>query len=185
MNTPRLLLPLLLVALPSALAGCGEKPAPTADEVSEDPMAGLPNGIALDQRVVGAGQPSEDTLRGLTGRGYGLVISLRQPDEGGAVPGTVVEEAGMQWASVPIGGADFTAADARALRSALDGAPQDAKVLVHCGSGSRVGALWATMLALEQNLTSEQAVELARTSGKVRDSSLERVREVVAAERGE
>ena len=185
METRHLLLPLLMLVPLGTLAGCSEAPAPTDEEVAEDAMAGLPNGIALDDRTVGAGQPSEETLRGLGERGYGMVISLRQPDERGAVAGTVVEDAGMQWAALPIGGADFTAEDARALRAALDSAPADKRILVHCGSGSRVGALWATMHALEEGLTAEQAVELAQASGKVRENSLERVREVVAAEQGE
>ena len=184
MKLDRLLYSLLLVAPLGTLASCGEKPAPPSEsELAVDPMAGLPNGIALDELVIGAGQPSDEVLLGLKERGFAMVVNLRQPDESGSESAELVEGAGLLYASLPIGGGDFTADDAHALRGLLDDLPADSgKVLIHCGSGSRVGALWATMRALEEGMTPEQAVELAQASGKVRDSSLERVRELVTAE---
>lgn len=137
----------------------------------------------LTPTVAGSGTPPLTAIAGLPEQGYGALIDLRLPSEPGyAEERSAAAAAGLRWIAVPISGSNFDLADAAALRAALDEAG-DAKVLLHCRSGSRVGALWALMQATDQGLTPTEAESLALTSGAAPRLAL-RVREqLIAAQR--
>lgn len=97
--------------------------------------------------------------------GYSLVVNLRR--EGEAFPeneGELARAVGMAYLHIPLGGEDLVEAHAAQLAAALD-AHGDVPVLIHCGSGNRVGALWGLHVALRDGLSADEGVQIARDSG--------------------
>lgn len=92
--------------------------------------------------LITGGQPSQADLKRLKAAGVSKVINLRGPDEAVAFDEQAAAEAlGMTYISLPVAGAgDVTVDKARALYQHLQG---DDKILIHCASGNRVGALLA------------------------------------------
>jgi uncharacterized protein (TIGR01244 family) len=113
---------------------------------------------------VSTGQPNAEALRIAADAGYAAVIDLRGTDEDrGLDEKATVEALGMDYVSLPI--ADKGAinyANAEELDKLL--AEFAGPVLLHCGSGNRVGAL----VALRQKLhgaSAEDALEKGRVAG--------------------
>ena len=165
----RLLFALILVA-PLALAGNG---GDATVKVDLDTVVQQGEVRPVDG-ITSAGQPDEAALEVFADSGYVAVIDMRTAgedrgfDEPAAVAGL-----GMEYVAFPIGGDDITLDKAQELDALL--AQYDEPVLLHCGSGNRVGAL----LALRDFLASgdaEQALQtgkdggLTRLEGKVRDA---------------
>jgi len=92
--------------------------------------------------VTGAGQPDEAALQHFKGEGGVAVIDLRLPHEPRGLEDerAAVESQGMSYISLPIDSrTDITFDKAEELDRIL--AEIDGPVLIHCGSGNRVGAL--------------------------------------------
>jgi uncharacterized protein (TIGR01244 family) len=172
----QLLLALFLVT-PFAFAGEVGTPSVKVDvdtvaergEVS--PVAG----------ITSAGQPDEAALQVFADSGYVAVIDMRTPGENrGFDEPEAVAGLGMQYVAFPIGGGDITFDKAKELDALLE--QYDEPVLLHCGSGNRVGAL----LALREFLASgdrEKALQTGKDGGL---TSLEgRVSEVLDEARDE
>ena len=117
--------------------------------------------------VTSSGQPSEQALKVFSESGYAAVIDLRGESENrGLDEQAVVEELGMDYVAFPITGRDgISFENAERLDSLIE--QYDGPVLVHCGSGNRVGAL----LALRESLngaSDEEALEYGREGGLTR-----------------
>ena len=125
--------------------------------------------------VTSAGQPDAEALRVFADSGYSAVIDLRGAGESrGLDEAAVVDELGMEYVSLPIPGTDaVNFENAAALRRLIG--EQDGPVLVHCGSGNRVGALLALAAALD-GAGNEQALERGRDGGLTRLEPLVRQR---------
>ncbi len=90
-----------------------------------------------------AGQPKESDFKALKAEGYTLIINLRTAGELNFDEANAVADAGLKYVSLPITGKDeVNFANASELASLLEKHQGD-KVLLHCGSGNRVGALIA------------------------------------------
>jgi len=129
--------------------------------------------------ISSTGQPDEAALQVFADSGYVAVIDLRTDKEKrGIEEAAVVEGFGMQYVNVPIAGVKgVNFESARALQQVL--ADFDEPVLVHCGSGNRVGALLALGQVLD-GADHESAIEHGKTAGM---TVLEkRVREVLEDE---
>ena len=114
--------------------------------------------------ITSAGQPDEATLEVFAESGYVAVIDMRGPDENrGIDEEAAVAEAGMQYIAFPVTGAEAinfeNAAELDRLLSEIDG-----PVLLHCGSGNRVGAMLALRESLE-GADDEAALEYGRSAG--------------------
>lgn len=165
---------LLLLGLGSLVASCGAPGQRSGDDEafgSDRAASGLPswveapNFIVLQPGIVGSGPPALTEIPELKERGYSTIINLRQANEPGvADERAAAEAAGLHYVSIPLSGSNFALADANFLRAALAEAPAG-DVLLHCGSGSRVGALWAMAVAVEQGLAPNDARALALRSG--------------------
>lgn len=114
-----------------------------------------------------SGQPSAAQLETLAEKGFVAVIDLRGPDEDrGYEEAAAAEAAGLEYSPLPITGADaVTVENARKLGEILDSV--DGPVLVHCGSGNRVGALVA-LLEADRGASSDDALEAGRVAGLTR-----------------
>jgi uncharacterized protein (TIGR01244 family) len=114
--------------------------------------------------ITAAGQPNEEGLRELAESGYAAVIDLRTEGENrGMDEKALVESLGLEYISLPIAGkAAISYDNAGKLDQILD--RYDEPVLVHCGSGNRVGALFA-LRAKMKGASDEDALEAGRSAG--------------------
>ena len=127
--------------------------------------------------ITSAGQPDEKALKVFAESGYSVVIDMRGPDEDRGVENfaEVVEASGMKYVAFPVSSQDDINFDtAKNLDALLQGV--EGPVLIHCGSGNRVGAV----LALRESLAGaddETALQYGRDAGMTRLEP--RVREVL------
>lgn len=168
---------MLLTALISSavVAGDQSKESPESVAVLAAHVANLRE---AEPGLLTGGQPDTAAWQMLAEQGVTSVINLRTDAEMNAYDeAAVVAAAGMDYLQIPVAGADgVNRANARLLWEAIAGA--DGKVLVHCASGNRVGALLAIGAAETRDLTPEQAIAYGHGAGLTRLEP--RVREVLA-----
>lgn len=114
--------------------------------------------------VTSAGQPNEAALEVFAEAGYATVIDLRgEGEDRGFDEAAVVEDLGLHYVTLPIENGDaISFENARKLDALLKEYP--GPVLVHCGSGNRVGALLALRASLE-GADDERALAVGREGG--------------------
>ncbi|MDJ0813747.1 MAG: sulfur transferase domain-containing protein [Woeseiaceae bacterium] len=118
--------------------------------------------------ITSAGQPDTAALEVFAESGYAAVIDMRglNEDRGISNYADVVEGKGMEYIAFPISSAaEINLDKARQLDELL--ADIDGPVLLHCGSGNRVGAV----LALRESLNGaddEAAIEFGKDAGLTR-----------------
>ena len=93
------------------------------------------------------------------------MIDLRGPDEArGYDENASTHALGLRYVRLPIRtAAGLTPDNVRALQRVLDQQAQG-KVLLHCASGNRAGALLA-LLAAREGASAEQALQIGRDAG--------------------
>ncbi len=174
---PRLSIALLASALAAAAlpASAGEPPVPA----SAAPETAMPPSLARQPlpRVYSAGQPAPGEWPAIAAQGVTTVVDLRPDAERpGRDEAAEVRAAGLDYRQIPIAGAqDLTPEAARTLWRAIEGAP--GKVLVHCASGNRAGALLAIAAGREGGMAPERALAVGREGGMT--GTEPRVREVL------
>jgi uncharacterized protein (TIGR01244 family) len=128
---------------------------------AEVPTLGLKNAIVYKNALLG-GQPTNEQLQAAKDAGFTTIITLRPETEPGfAEEKAQVESLGMQWVSIPMAGkAGLTIENAEALAEAMKGE----RVLAHCGSGNRVGALIAIKAKLDGQ-SAEEALATGKAAG--------------------
>ena len=128
-------------------------------------LNGVPNACQLLPGVVTGGQPSGAHLAAFVTAGGRVVLDLRDPMEPRPLDeAATVASLGMEYVNVPIGPHSLTDATLDRVREVLREAG-DGLVLVHCASGSRVGAALLPYLMLDQGLEEEDAVGQAMRVG--------------------
>lgn len=157
---------LLSLILVSAAAGAGDaEPAKGGTLVDLDAAVASGKVEPVDGLST-AGQPDEAGFRVFAENGYAAVIDLRtESEDRGLDEAAVVEDLGMEYVSLPIGGSDITFDKAAELRRLMD--RYDEPVLLHCGSSNRVGALLALQEYAETG-DREAALETGRAAGLTR-----------------
>lgn len=156
MNSLRLILALLpLVAL-----GANAAPPP------EDALASIPNIVQPSDGLLIGGQPDEAALRAAAAAGVQIVVNLRGENE--AIDfdeARLVNDLGMTYIRLPITGAnDLTPQNVQAFAKILETIGNQ-PTLMHCGSGNRVGALYALHAGTALGADPETAVEIGRAHG--------------------
>lgn len=115
--------------------------------------------------ISSAGQPDEIALQVFADSGYVAVIDMRGPNENRGIEDfpAAVEKKGMDYIAFPITSPQqFSFDTASELDKILSGI--DGPVLLHCGSGNRVGAV----LALRESLkgaSDDEAMQYGRDAG--------------------
>ena len=168
---------MVLTLLLFALAAHGEE-MPHGMKVSVDDIVAAGKVEPVDG-VTSTGQPTEAALKVIADSGYVAVIDLRTAEEErGIDERAAVEANGMTYVSLPIDGA---AAINFENSSKLDEylASFDGPVVVHCGSGNRVGALLALRKS-QQGDDDETAIAYGKDGGLTRLEA--KVREVLEAD---
>jgi len=145
--------------------------------------ASLPirNFLPITERVAGGGPPSPATIAEMKSLGYSTIINMRTMAEAGvAEEAALAKAAGLHYVHIPIGGTTANMRNALALSQALEEAPEG-QILLHCGSGNRVGAMWGLKEAIEHGLDQDHAAEVARRSGMRSDRLESAVRSSVTS----
>ena len=163
----------ILVAAASALAVAGED------------SARLPNLQVVNEHVLRGGQPTDDGLKSLAGRGVKTVIDLRRPDEH-SIPHEkqIVEASGMRFVSVPMKG--LSTPSSEQISSVLNILEDSDSwpVFVHCRRGAdRAGTVLACYRISHDHWPNRKALEEAKTYGfsvfeRAMQSYIERFRPV-------
>ncbi len=153
------LIALLLLAGGLALAGC-ESTGPAKADLGQVVEQGR---VSPVDGLTAAGQPDAAALGVFASSGYAAVIDMRTAgeDRGLDEPATVTS-LGMEYVAFPIGGDDITFDKAAELDTLLQ--QYDEPVLLHCGSGNRVGALLA-LREFAKSGDAEQAIQTGRDRG--------------------
>ncbi|MEO5579074.1 MAG: protein tyrosine phosphatase family protein [Gemmatimonadaceae bacterium] len=125
----------------------------------------LPNGASPISGVFSAAQPGAAQFKDLAEAGVKTVIDLRSPTEPRDFdePSTA-RAAGLTYHNLPITPGALIDRNFDEFRRLLSD-DQVRPVLVHCGSGSRVGALLVPYLVLDENLSRDDAIKIARSVG--------------------
>ena len=157
---------LSVVGVTALLGGCGNA-SDVADtqNMKADLAKVVEAGVVQPvDSITSAGQPDEAALNVFAESGYVAVIDMRGPEERrGLDERVVVEELGMEYVPFPIVGSDaISFENAKELDGLLS--EYDGPVLLHCGSGNRVGALLALRLSLS-GADDGQAIDYGRSAG--------------------
>ncbi len=128
-------------------------------------LTGVPNACQLLPTVVTGGQPSAAHLAAFHAAGGSVVLDLRDPMEPRPLDeAATVASLGMEYLNLPVGPHSLTDATLDRVRETLAQAG-DRVVLVHCGSGSRVGAALLPVLILDHGFEEADAVDQAMRVG--------------------
>lgn len=131
---------------------------------------GVKNLRKVDQNLWVGGQPSIAQIAELKEAGITRIINLRSYKEMKFDEAKVADQLGIEYVSLPIAGAkDINFENSRKVRKLLDEA--NGKVLLHCASSNRVGALLA-LSANEKGASKSASLAIGKASGL---SSLEKV----------
>ncbi len=168
MKTPLEYLAIAVLCVIWGPAGCNKPGVATTvarAEAVEDWRGITPLTRSAD--VFFGGQPSEAALRTASDHGVTTVVNLRSAAEMNQSvaldEATLVEDLGMEYVSIPITRQSFSVADAQRLDAALRAA--SGRVLIHCASSNRVGALWAVYLHSHRGMALTEAMEHGRRAG--------------------
>ena len=119
----------------------------------------IPNAVRHSDGTLTGGQPSDEQLKDAKEQGFKTIINLRTAGEDADKQGAQVEALGMKSVWLPIAGKKgLTAENARRLAKALEESPKP--VVLHCGSGQRVGALMALKAHFTDGEASAKALEM-------------------------
>lgn len=161
---------LLIFAAAALVAGCkSETTQKQSPPKAAAPIAVAPAKIGKLEKVVSdgnlyfGGQPSADDLKEAKALGITTIVNLRPRGEWPYDEAGAARELGLQLVEIPVTPATLSANDAAKLRDALGTA--GGKVLIHCGSGNRVGGLWALHKRLHDGVEIDAAIAEGKAVG--------------------
>jgi protein tyrosine phosphatase (PTP) superfamily phosphohydrolase (DUF442 family) len=139
------------------------------EPLSVESIEGVERNLYRDGRVFIGGQPSREALESFQKLGVTAVINLRTPSEmedRDRVPydeEAAVEELGMEYVAIPLGGPDhpYNPAAVDVLASEL--AEHEGLVLLHCTMGWRAAYLWVAYLIRDHGFSLDDALVRGRT----------------------
>ncbi|MFV8782766.1 beta-lactamase hydrolase domain-containing protein [Microbulbifer sp. SA54] len=180
MKLPKYLFFLCLCAFVSmaqiSRAEGSEKPeteVPFGDKVGAE----VTNYNRLRPNIATGGSIDLSQVERIAGHGFRTVIDLRTPEEGTAEEKVAVEGSGMRYLNLPVSKGVPSDDVINGIQAVLAD-PAAGPVLIHCGSGNRVGTAWAIYRA-KQGVPLEIAIEEGRTAG-MQPSREEQVRALFA-----
>lgn len=171
-----------LIAAAALAAGCAGKNGGNGETKLEMEMVmpdavaaqvdGIPNAKAIGGDLLFGGQPTEEALRALAGKGYRTVVNMRGTEEVtqmGWDEQALVQSLGMKYVAVPMAYPIEDIADGWVREfDELMTAPDSKPMLVHCSSGNRVGGIYGVWLAEKKGVGRARALDLAAAAGMTR-----------------
>lgn len=130
------------------------------------PSIDLPSARQHEPDLLTGGQPSQEALQAAHAAGYVTLVNLRPAYEFEAFDeGRVARDLGFDYVEIPIAGPDdLSPAAVESLAKVLM-EPKRRPALIHCGSGNRVGALFALHARLKRGLGVEDALACGEAAG--------------------
>ena len=127
----------------------------------------IPNARIPIAGVLSGGQPTKAQIVAAGSAGYKTVINLRSDTEPGFEwEAAAVKAAGMAYVSIPVAGAaGLTKENVIRLDAALKEASSNGPILLHCGSGNRIGAMLALRAAWIEGKDPAAALQYGKASG--------------------
>jgi protein tyrosine phosphatase (PTP) superfamily phosphohydrolase (DUF442 family) len=128
-------------------------------------LRGVPNACQILPSIVTGGQPSAAHLAAFRAAGGRIVLDLRDPMEPRPFDEPAEARAlGLEYLVVPVSAGTMTDETLDRILRVLREAG-DRLVLVHCGSGNRVGGALLPFLVLDHGLDEEDAMGQAMRVG--------------------
>lgn len=127
------------------------------------------------EQIAISGLISEGGTEALAATGFKTIIDLRTKNEGTDEEKALVDKAGMMYFNIPTTVAGITKEQVAAFTKIIESAQKPA--LVHCGSGNRASAMWASY-RITKGIDPEAAIEEARKLG-LRPPLEEKLREIM------
>lgn len=123
------------------------------------------NALYPSKNIITAGQPTENDITQLVQAGVSTVINMRTEGEYTAYDEkSVVEANRMSYIHIPVNGAKgMSKENAQKLDEAI--AASKGRIFVHCGSGNRVGGLFAMRAFHIQGKSTDEAMAEGKKSG--------------------
>jgi len=158
---------LCLLVQAGRATGAAEAPAPAATAAPASQLVSIPFARIPFDGVLTGGQPTPEQLGAAARAGFRTVINLRAEGEpGGDADPAEAARLGLRYVWIPVAGtAGLTRDNVEKLDAALREALPQGPVLLHCGSGNRVGALLALRAAWLGNAEPEAALKLGVDAG--------------------
>lgn len=162
-----------------AVTGCLQEPQPASRPMQAS--AQQESAVSDTEKLRFSAQPAPESFAALRNEGVDIVVNLRETDELEWDEAALVASAGMQYSQIPISrtGAAFSPAAIEAINRIVAENP-DSDILLHCASGNRVAAWYATYLVEQRGLGVEDALRVARQRGLTRPGLEQRVRAYLA-----
>jgi protein tyrosine phosphatase (PTP) superfamily phosphohydrolase (DUF442 family) len=173
-------LPILAYGLVAPVAAIASTPAVVDRLLSQ--LAGVENACQPYPWLVTGGQPSADALEALAKAGIHDVFDLRGVDEPrGFDEAAAARSMQLNYLPIPVTPADFTDSKFTAFRHHLVAHGPQRAMFIHCASGNRVGAALLPWLVLDQGLSYDIALEMARAVGLSNPDLTKRALEYIRA----
>ena len=126
---------------------------------------GMANVYEISPTLYSTGRPTLDVLEQMKAEGVGTIVNFCHPTESAFDEGAAVRELGMDYEELVVSGPeDVSAENAARLRDILD-RHAGGTIVMHCGSGNRVGALYAMKAFHCDGASSEDALAQGRCAG--------------------
>ena len=116
------------------------------------------NYLKINERLITAGQPTEEQLQAAAAEGFTAVINLVPSENQSALKneGAIVQALGLKHYHIPVDWAAPQASDFAAFEQAMQASADD-KVLIHCAANFRVTAFYSLYALKHLGWTAEQA----------------------------
>lgn len=162
----------------------GGSPATAFDLASRnEPLEPFFTNAFHNQKVIFAGKPTVKGFELARDQGAEVVVNLLTPFEQKRRvlfnEPRCAERLGMRYVSIPVAPENFTSEDVDAFAAVMD--ETEGKVLLHCASSNRSGALWAVYLARVHGLDADQALQHGRAAGLKSEGMLLAAQKLITA----
>lgn len=114
------------------------------------------------EQIAISGLIGDGGVQTLAAHGFKTIIDLRTSTEGTADEKALVDLNGMNYINIPMTVAGISQEQLAAFTKAIETA--QAPVLIHCGSGNRAGAMWASY-QISKGVDPEIALAAGRKAG--------------------
>lgn len=123
------------------------------------------NAFRVNEYLTTTGQVIPDQLKQAVQEGFKSVLNLRAPDELGFLPNEeqVAESLGLHYVNLPFRIEALDEALITQILSVLDQIPKPA--VIHCAASIRSTAIALLSVALQEGLTPEQTLAMAKEMG--------------------
>jgi uncharacterized protein (TIGR01244 family) len=166
MNGSVLLVAVILVISPPAIAADQKEDRARLDKIEQTLKSDVPRVLCLDGSFATGGQPTEQAFAKVAASGFRSVLSLRGAGEGidFTRERALVEKAGLRYFNIPVVSSAPRAEQADEFIQLVK-EKSNHPMLINCASANRVGAFLMIYRVLQQGWSQEKALAEALKIG--------------------